>query len=103
MIVRERGMPVAAPELRLGRSVVDIERGEMRCADGGTVVLRPKTLALLLLLARHAGRLVTRAEILDTVWGEVHVTDDSITQCVVELRRALGPDAGLLRTVPKRG
>jgi TolB-like protein/Tfp pilus assembly protein PilF len=96
-------MARSAPTFRLGRAVLDAERGVLRCADGTATTLRPKTLELTLLLARHAGRLVTRAEILDAVWGEVNVTDDSITQCVVELRRALGPDGGLLRTVPKRG
>jgi TolB-like protein len=102
-IVVEPAMTRSAPGVRLGRAVLDTERGVLRCADGTVTALRPKTLDLTLLMARHAGRLVTRAEILDAVWGEVNVTDDSITQCVVELRRALGPDGSLLRTVPKRG
>jgi Tfp pilus assembly protein PilF len=46
---------------------------------------------------------VSRAEILDAVWPDVNVTDDSITQCVGELRRALGDEAGLLKTIPRRG
>ena len=40
---------------------------------------------------------------MQAVWPEVFVTDDSITQCTGEIRRALGKDAHLLRTLPKRG
>lgn len=96
-------MSASAPEMRIGNAVLDAERGRIRRADGATATLRPKTLELLVLLAGPPGRLVSRSEILDTVWRDVNVTDDSITQCVVEIRRALGADAGLLKTVPRRG
>lgn len=96
-------MGIASSLLRVGGALLDPERGRLRRSDGVETVLRPKTLDLLMLLLRMPGRLVTRAEILDTVWPEVHVTDDSITQCVVEIRRALGTDAALLKTVPRRG
>ncbi len=99
----ERATFLSTTGTPLGGAMLDAERGVLRAADGTATTLRPKTLELLLLLLRHAGRLVLRTEILDAVWRDLHVTDDSITQCVVELRRALGPDAGLLRTIPKRG
>ena len=45
-----------------------------------------------------------RGELLDLVWGAVHVTDDSVTQCVTQIRRALGGRAGVqLRTMSRRG
>jgi TolB-like protein len=67
-------------------------------------MLRPKSLELLLFLNRHAGRVVGRAELLDAVWPEIFVSDDSITQCVGEIRKAMGmTGAELLRTVPRRG
>lgn len=89
--------------IRFAGFTLDAERGVLRRDQAPETVLRPKTLELLLLLLRNTGRVVTRAEILDTIWPDVHVTDDSITQCVVELRRALGADAGLLKTIPRRG
>ena len=87
----------------IGAAVLDAERGVLHRADGAETTLRPKTLELLLLLTRQAGRLVSRAEILDTIWAGVNVTDDSITQCVGEIRRALGEEAARLKTVPRRG
>jgi TolB-like protein len=89
--------------LVVGRARFDAARGMLHSPEGREAALRPKTLALLVLLLREAGRIVSRAEILDAVWPGVFVTDDSITQCVVELRQALGAEGVRLRTVPKRG
>lgn len=97
-------MDPAAGMVRFGGVSLDSDRGVLRRADGQATTLRPKTLDLLLLLLRARGRLVTRDEILDTVWPDVTVTDDSITQCIVELRRAMGAEGmALLKTVPRRG
>jgi TolB-like protein len=93
-----------ARKLRFGHCTLDEGRGVLVAPDGTETLLRPKTFELLRLLLRHAGRVVAREEILDAVWPGIFVTDDSITQCVVELRRAMGEGgAGLLRTVPRRG
>ena len=39
---------------------------------------------------------------LDAVWGEVAVTDDSLVQCLVEIRRALGETQDVIKTVRSR-
>lgn len=72
---------------------------------GGTEVrLRPKSAEVLRHLVRNPGRLVSRDELMEAVWPSVVVSDDSITQCVAEIRRAFGDvGAPLLRTLPKRG
>lgn len=89
---------------RFGRFVLDTSRGAVLAPDGTEVPLRPKSFALLRLLVENAGRLLDRDTIMAAVWPDVTVTDDSITQCVRELRRALGDDAQrLIRTLPKRG
>jgi TolB-like protein len=83
---------------------LDSARGVLRRPDGTAVPLRPKTAAVLSHLRAHAGRLVTRDALMDAAWPGLFVTDDSLTQCVVELRRALGEAGGLrLRTLPRRG
>jgi adenylate cyclase len=55
-------------------------------------------------LAENAGRLVSKRELFATLWPDVAVTDDSLVQCIVEIRRALADDRQrLVRTVPRRG
>ncbi len=82
---------------------VDIDRAQV-CRDGRPVALRPKTLALLVHLADHAGTVVSKQELMDAVWPGLVVTDDSLTQAVSELRGALEDrDQLLIKTIPKRG
>lgn len=86
--------------MRIGAHQLDLDRG-LLCRDGQPVHLRAKTFALLCHLARHAGRVVPKAELLDAVWPDVTVTEDSLTQAIHDLRQVLG--AGVLRTVTRRG
>lgn len=98
----EPGM--AAQQVRLPFHVVDLAADELRSAAGEHVDLRPRSYAVLRLLAENAGRLVTKDEILEKVWGDVIVTDDSLTQCIADIRKAIGDDERrVLRTVPRRG
>jgi TolB-like protein/Tfp pilus assembly protein PilF len=71
---------------------------------GQEVKLRPKVFDALRYLIENSGRLVAKAELIQAVWSDSFVTDDSLVQCIVELRRALGDDSQqLIRTVPRRG
>lgn len=98
------GAAAGAAGLRFGGFAFDPGRGVLRQPDGTETVLRPKPADLLHHLARHATQVVGRDALMDAVWPGVVVTDDSITQCVAEIRRALGAEgAALLRTLPKRG
>jgi TolB-like protein/Tfp pilus assembly protein PilF len=58
---------------------------------------------VLLHLARNAGRLVSKQELMDIVWKDVAVTDDSLVQCLMEIRRALGDAEHVVETVRGRG
>lgn len=72
--------------------------------DGIQVPLRPKSFDVLLLLVRNPRRLLSRKELIDAVWPDIVVTDDSLTQCLIEIRKALGEDnRGKIKTVPRRG
>jgi DNA-binding winged helix-turn-helix (wHTH) protein len=83
---------------------LDLAGGALLTSEGQELPLRPKSFALLQLLVENAGRLLDRDTIMQAVWPDVFVTDDSITQCVRDIRRALGDEAQrLLRTVPRRG
>lgn len=71
---------------------------------GIEVPLRPKTFDLLHYLVQHPGKLITREKLIKAVWPDVVVTDNSLSQCLAELRKALGDDRHeMVRTVPRRG
>lgn len=90
-------------DFRFGRFMLD-GRQKMLFKDGAECALRPKSLALLRYLAGRAGQVVGRDEILAAVWPGLYVTEDSITQCIRDIRRALEDnDAHLVRTLPRRG
>ncbi|HME22912.1 MAG TPA: winged helix-turn-helix domain-containing protein [Acetobacteraceae bacterium] len=68
------------------------------------VPLRAKSFVLLRLFVVNAGRLLDRDMINQAIWADVVVTDDAITQCVRDIRQALGDEAhAIIKTVPRRG
>jgi DNA-binding winged helix-turn-helix (wHTH) protein len=70
------------------------------------IALRPKSLAVLAYLARRSGRVVTKDELREQVWGPIHVSDTTLRVTVREIRAALGKDqtsSRHLETVPGRG
>ena len=91
-------------EVRIGSCLFRPERAELLDPAGQPVPLRPQALRLLEALLRRPGQLVSRDALLAEVWPGLVVGDDSLVQCVSDLRRALG-DARheLLLTVPRRG
>jgi DNA-binding winged helix-turn-helix (wHTH) protein/TolB-like protein len=84
--------------------IVDFAGGFIRDRDGREIPLRPQAFDLLKYLLQNAGRLVTKDELMKAVWPGVFVTDDSLVQCVRDVRRAIrDADQSVLRAVPKRG
>ena len=94
----------AVDRLDIAGLTLDLRREELRDAAGSRIELRNRSFGVLRHLATNAGRVVTKDELLEVNWPGVTVTEDSLTQCISEIRRALG-DAGrdLVRTVPRRG
>lgn len=93
----------ARPSYSFGEFTLDLERGALSRA-GDEVKLRPKVFEALSYLVRSPNRLVSKDELMKALWPDAFVTDDSVVQCFVELRRALGDEAAaLLKTVPRRG
>jgi adenylate cyclase len=83
---------------------IDWGRSTVTNGGGAHVTLRPQSLAVLKLLTDRAGQLVTKDELMATIWPGLAVTDDSLVQCVTEIRKALDDDQHLIvKTVPKRG
>src|SRR5215207_1183989 len=89
--------------LRFDRFALDLTRGCLRIGEED-IDLPPKPFEVLRYLAENAGRLVPKQELFEAVWSNVVVTDDSLVQCIRELREKLGDvDHRLVKTVPRRG
>ncbi|WP_179137620.1 winged helix-turn-helix domain-containing protein, partial [Candidatus Entotheonella palauensis] len=74
--------------------------------DDKHVRLTPKAFAMLRCLAERRGQLVTKEELLDAVWPDTAVSESVLTNCMRELRRALGDQARapeFIETVHRRG
>jgi sulfatase modifying factor 1 len=89
--------------LRFDRFALDLTRGCLRTADQD-IDLRPKAIEVLQHLVENAGRLVHKQELFEAVWPNVTVCDDTLVQCIRELRLKLGDDGHrLIKTVSRRG
>jgi DNA-binding winged helix-turn-helix (wHTH) protein/pimeloyl-ACP methyl ester carboxylesterase len=84
-----------------------LEVRERRLSRGSAVIpLRLKVFDTLRVLVENAGRLVTKQELLDTVWPETTVEENNLNHNVSVLRRALGDRATgqqYIETVPRVG
>jgi transcriptional activator of cad operon len=77
--------------LRIGEWCVNPASGEIT-RNGETARVEPRTMRLLLCLAEHAGTVVSIDDLLNQVWPDVNVSQDSVYQAVASLRRLLGDD-----------
>lgn len=84
-----------------------VHRDACRIARGGAEFhLRPMLIELLVLLAERKGRVVSKDEILDRVWGARFVSESALTRSMTELRQCLGDSADqptIIENIPKRG
>ena len=70
----------------------------------GDISLRAKSLDVLIYLATSSGRIVPKAELLEAMWPDVIVSDESLERCVSDIRSALSDhDRTILKTVARRG
>lgn len=96
-----------SPVIHFGAFELDAANGELRKA-GISLKIHPQPLRVLLLLAEHPGRAVTREEIQHCLWGDNTFVDfeRGINFCVNQIRATLGDDAEKPRyveTLPRRG
>ncbi|MDI1265310.1 MAG: tetratricopeptide repeat protein [bacterium] len=90
--------------LRFSGYELDPERAELRRPDGEMTKLRPKTLEMLRLFATNAGQVLSKQQLMEAVWPNVHVGEDSLFQCIREIRTALGDDKRqVVRVISGRG
>ncbi|HMG88256.1 MAG TPA: tetratricopeptide repeat protein [Terracidiphilus sp.] len=85
----------------------ELSEGEFFLSRSGQrVALEPKALRVLTLLVRRAGHLVDKRELLESVWPNSFVEENTLTRTIAILRRELGDtsrDSKIIETVPTRG
>lgn len=88
---------------QFGDVVLDLEGGFLR-RSGEEVPLRRKAFEVLTYLVLHHQQLVSKDELAQAVWPDTAVTDNSLSQCLSEIRRALADEGqAAIRTVARRG
>jgi DNA-binding response OmpR family regulator len=87
----------AAPALRIGPLTIDEARHEVN-VDGASVALTPREFSLLATLAAERGRVFTRPQLLERVWGTEYYDEHVVDVHVANLRHKLSanPDAAAL-------
>src|SRR5258708_8188988 len=74
-------------------SDVEVREREFSLLKAGKVLaVEPKAFRVLLLLLRNPQKLISKEELLNSVWGDTAVTEGSLTRCIWLLRRLLGDD-----------
>src|SRR5438132_11696387 len=82
---------------------LDLTRG---CLQHGPdeIKLRPKSFEVLKYLVENSGRLINKDELIDAIWVGASVTDDSLVQCLKDIRHALCDETQqIIKTVHGRG
>jgi DNA-binding winged helix-turn-helix (wHTH) protein/TolB-like protein/Flp pilus assembly protein TadD len=95
----------AQGQLQVGAWTLEPDLNQLSAA-GKTVKVEPKAMAVLLCLASRAGQVVSRETLIADAWPDVIVGDDSLTQVIIKLRKALEDDPdrpAYIQTVTKRG
>ena len=78
--------------------------GSVSSRSGDAVELRPQSREVLQLLANAPNRIVSKEEFTEAVWGGRMVSEDSLVQCIAEIRSAIGDgDRKIIQTVPRKG
>ncbi len=92
-------------DFRLGEWLVQPSLDRISRGDA-VLHLRPRLMDLLVFLARNAGRVVTKDEIIDSVWERRFIAESVLSRCVADLRQLLQDDIEkprFIETIPKRG
>ena len=95
----------AGKRWRVGDCLVDPAANRIICG-AREAHLEPRSMEVLVHLLEHAGQVVSRDRLQAAIWGEVVVGDDSLTNAIIKIRKALGDDARnprFVETIPKRG
>ena len=94
------------PRYAFGDFVLERSRQQVRHRDGSVLSLTPRLFSALLLFVEHAGELLDKDALMLALWPGLVVEDNSLSQVISGLRRALADDSHdsrYIQTVPRRG
>ncbi len=91
----------AASGVEIGTFRFDPQTQELTDQGGRIVHMRKQSIDVLSVLVEAGGKVVEKSTLFGRVWPDVATTDDSLVQCIGDIRRTLGPD--VVETFPKRG
>jgi DNA-binding winged helix-turn-helix (wHTH) protein len=95
----------AGRAVRFGPFMLDLSN-RLLSRDGADIPLPPRATGVLWLLVTRAGHVVSKQELLEAVWKDTYVNDDSLAEAISLVRHTLGDDAqqpAFIQTVPRRG
>lgn len=96
--------PKSSERVNLGNFQFDLKNTELFSQDGQSVPLRNQSAHVLKELAKTPGKTISKDLLVGAVWGDTYVTDDSLVQCIKDIRKVLGDnDHKIIRTVPRMG
>lgn len=93
------------PQLNIGEWLLDCPSATLRSGEK-ELKLEPLPFEFLCYLIKHPGQVISREELLKSVWDNRVVSDDAIRRVVKKLREALGDDAKsprYIKTIPLKG
>lgn len=85
----ENDIAANSSTVQIGDLRFDVQSHDLLDASGNRVKLRNKSLEVLACLARRRGQVLTKSEIIESVWPDVTVSDENLTQCIAEIRRVI--------------
>lgn len=104
------GAPSGGRDLPMDDYLVDgwlVQPSLNRVANHAMAIrVRPQLIDVLTCLAQRQGSVVSKDELLATVWNDRFVAESGVARCVAELRQVLADDARqprIIETIPKRG
>lgn len=89
----------------IGECYIDLSRNQIKRLEQ-VETLQPKVLAVLTILAKHAGQVVSHDQIMNEVWADSVVNPNTLQRCIAQLRKALGDDSKsqqIIKTHSKQG
>ena len=92
-------------KLRFADVTLDLDRGELHGPDGVRHV-EPKAFAVLRHLAENTDRVIGLGELIETVWGGLHVSDSAVATVIKLARKAVddtGEAQSVIRTIRGQG